>query len=200
MPTFKLDGRDVPFEKGDTIIRAAHRMGIDIPHYCWHPGLSIAANCRMCLVEIAPPAGQRPLTLDILVWDQEKNDYVVTKKAKLQPACQQAVVENMEVKSVSSGRQLDHDYTLMTEYVCPVGALTSSDFRFKARVWFLRSARTVCTGCATGCSAYLDYDPRTMTPHRHRPRENMAVNQYWMCDEGMLSYSRVTEGRNLEAK
>jgi NADH-quinone oxidoreductase subunit G len=67
-------------------------------------------------------------------------------------------------------------------------------------VWFLRSARTVCTGCATGCSAYLDYDPRTMTPHRHRPRENMAVNQYWMCDEGMLSYSRVTEGRLLDPR
>ena len=305
MPTFKLDGRDVPFEKGDTIIRAAHRMGIDIPHYCWHPGLSVAANCRMCLVEIAPPPGQRPLMLDILSWDKDKNDYVVIRKPKLQPACQMAVVENMEVKSessadvakarsqvqeflllnhpvdcpicdqagecrlqdywlehqgtgkrmrdepvhkpkgvvfgptivydaercivctrcvrfsaeiakdpvlderergnlteivVSPGRKLDHDYTLMTEHVCPVGALTSSDFRFKARVWFLRSARTICTGCATGCNAYLDYDPRTMTPHRHRPRDNLAVNQYWMCDEGMLSYSRVTEGRVLEAR
>src|SRR5437773_12388203 len=88
----------------------------------------------------------------------------------------------------------------MTEHVCPVGALTSRDFRFKARVWFLRSARTVCTGCATGCNAYLDYDPRTMVPHRHRPRDNMAVNQYWMCDEGMLSYSRVTAGRMLEPR
>ncbi len=39
-----------------------------------------------------------------------------------------------------------------------------------------------------------------MTPHRHRPRENMAVNQYWMCDEGMLSYSRVTHGRLLEPR
>jgi NADH-quinone oxidoreductase subunit G len=302
MPTFKLDGREIPFEKGDTIIRAAHRMGIDIPHYCWHPGLSVAANCRMCLVEIAPPPGQRPLQLDILGWDKEKNDYVVVKKPKLQPACQMAVAENMEVKSESSdevakarsevqeflllnhpvdcpicdqagecrlqdywlehqgtkkrmrdepvhkpkavvfgptivydaercivctrcvrfsaeiakdpvlderergnlteivvapGRELDHDYTLMTEHVCPVGALTSRDFRFKARVWFLRSARTICTGCATGCNAYLDYDPRTMTPHRHRPRENMAVNQYWMCDPGMLSYARVNERRML---
>ncbi|HBQ10163.1 MAG TPA: NADP oxidoreductase, partial [Myxococcales bacterium] len=52
MPTFKLDGQDIPFEEGDTIIRAAYRAGIEIPHYCWHPGLSIAANCRMCLVEI----------------------------------------------------------------------------------------------------------------------------------------------------
>ena len=40
MPTFKIDGREIPFEQGDTIIRAAHRAGIDIPHYCWHPGLS----------------------------------------------------------------------------------------------------------------------------------------------------------------
>jgi NADH-quinone oxidoreductase subunit G len=87
----------------------------------------------------------------------------------------------------------------MTEHVCPVGALTSSDFRFKARVWFLRSARTICQGCATGCNAFLDYDPRNNTPYRHRPRENMAVNKYWMCDEGMLSYERAVEGRLLRA-
>ena len=54
MPTFKLDDIEIPFEKGETIIQAAFRQGIEIPHYCWHPGLSIAANCRMCLVEIDP--------------------------------------------------------------------------------------------------------------------------------------------------
>src|ERR1051326_939236 len=102
MPTFKLDGRDVPFERGDTIIRAAHRMGIDIPHYCWHPGLSVAANCRMCLVDIAPAANQRPLTLDILEWDPNANDYRVVSKPKLQPACQMAVAEGMVVRSDSS--------------------------------------------------------------------------------------------------
>ncbi len=58
MPSFKLDGREIPFEPGDTIIRAAWRQGVEIPHYCWHPGLSVAANCRMCLVEVekAPKA------------------------------------------------------------------------------------------------------------------------------------------------
>ena len=101
---------------------------------------------------------------------------------------------------VAPGRQLDNDYTLMTEHVCPVGALTSIDFRFKARVWFLRSARTVCQGCATGCNAHLDFDPRDNTPYRHRPRENMAVNKYWMCDEGMLSYKRAYEHRLLSAR
>jgi NADH-quinone oxidoreductase subunit G len=304
MATIKIDGREIPFEPGDTIIRAAQRVGIDIPHYCWHPGLSVAANCRMCLVEVLPPPGRPAMSLDILRWDAEKNDYVPAQKPKLQPACQQTCAPGMEVLSesspnvdearaavqellllnhpvdcpicdqagecrlqdywlehqrrgkrmhqevihkpkavvfgptivydaercivctrcirvseelahdpvlslrergnlsevvVSPGRKLDHDYTLMTEHVCPVGALTSSDFRFKARVWFLRSAPTVCQGCATGCNAFLDYDPRTNTPHRHRPRENMDVNTYWMCDDGMLSYRRAVEGRLLSA-
>jgi NADH-quinone oxidoreductase subunit G len=101
---------------------------------------------------------------------------------------------------VSPGRELDNPYTLMTEYVCPVGALTAADFRFKARVWFLRSVRSVCQGCATGCNAHLDYDPRNQTVYRHRPRENQQVNRYWMCDEGMLDYQRVHENRVIEAR
>src|SRR5271154_2763224 len=102
MPTFKLDGKEIPFEAGDTIIRAAWRQGIEIPHYCWHPGLSIAANCRMCLVEIKPAANQRPLMLDVLEWDASRNDYVPKHKPKLQPACQMAAVEGMDVRSDSS--------------------------------------------------------------------------------------------------
>lgn len=300
MPSIKLDGREIPFEPGDTIIKAAHRAGIDIPHYCWHPGLSVAANCRMCLVEILPAAGQRAMRLDILKWDESNKKYVTDNKPKLQPACQFTCTDGMEIKSdssphvadarkavqellllnhpvdcpicdqagecrlqdywlehgryqkrmkdeiihkpkgvsfgptivydaercivctrcvrfvdevakdpvldkrergnlgeifVSPGRQLDNDYTLMTEHVCPVGALTSKDFRFKARVWFLRSARTVCQGCATGCNAHLDYDPRNQTVYRYRPRDNEQVNKFWMCDPGMLSYRRAHEHR-----
>ena len=305
MPTFKIDDREIPFEPGDTIITAAHRVGIDIPHYCWHPGLSVAANCRMCLVEVAPPPGRPALMLDVLRWDPDKQDYVAEKKPKLVPACQQAAAEGMQVKSeasqhvsraraavqellllnhpvdcpicdqagecrlqdywlnhqgtkkrmrdelvhkpkavvfgptivydaerciictrcvrfceevakdpvldvrergnlneivVAPGRELDHDYTLMTEYVCPVGALTARDFRFKARVWFLRSARTVCVGCATGCNAFTDFDPRNQTVHRYRPRENPQVNKYWMCDYGMLDYQRIHHDRVLSAR
>jgi NADH-quinone oxidoreductase subunit G len=88
----------------------------------------------------------------------------------------------------------------MTEYVCPVGALTAKDFRFKARVWFLRSVPSVCVGCATGCNSYTDYDPRYQKVYRYRPRQNLAVNKYWMCDEGMLDYRRIHEGRVLEAR
>src|SRR5688572_4934629 len=83
----------------------------------------------------------------------------------------------------------------MTVHVCPVGALTSLDFRFKARVWFLKSQPSVCTGCATGCNMLIDYDPRTQQVQRLRPRDKAGVNEYWMCDDGMMSYKRYHEGR-----
>jgi NADH-quinone oxidoreductase subunit G len=85
----------------------------------------------------------------------------------------------------------------MTEHVCPVGALTSRDFRFKARVWFLRAQKSICSGCATGCNDYMDFDPRQNKVYRIRPRDNEAVNKFWMCDDGMLSYHRVHQGRVL---
>jgi NADH-quinone oxidoreductase subunit G len=305
MPTFKLDDKTIPFEPGDTIIQAAHKQGIEIPHYCWHPGLSVAANCRMCLVEILPAKDQRPISLDVLEWDPVAKDYKAVKKPKLQPACQYAAAENMEVLSdlsdhvkkaraavqeflllnhpvdcpicdqagecklqdywlefqktqkrmrdepvhkpkavsfgptivydaercvmctrcirffdevakdpvldmrergnlneifVAPGRQLDNKYTYMADWVCPVGALTTKDFRFKARVWFLRSVKSVCQGCATGCNAYLDYDSRFNRTYRYRPRENEAVNKYWMCDDGMVSYKAAHEDRVLEPR
>ncbi len=102
MPTFKLDGQEIPFEKGETIIGAANRAGVMVPHYCWHPGLSVAANCRMCLVEIEPATGQRAMMLDVLKWDAEKQDYVVDRKPKLAPACQTSAGDGMVVKSESS--------------------------------------------------------------------------------------------------
>ena len=88
MPSFKLDGKPIPFEPGDSIIHAARKAGVEIPHYCWHPGLSAPANCRMCLVEIKPPPGQRPLQLDVLELDKRSGEYRYVQKPKLQPACQ----------------------------------------------------------------------------------------------------------------
>jgi NADH-quinone oxidoreductase subunit G len=304
MATFKLDGKTVPFEPGDTIIKAADRQGIAIPHYCWHPGLSAPANCRMCLVEILPKPGQKPLSLDILELDTKTGEYKPVQKPKLQPACYMTAAEGMEVLGdtspnvqkarhdvqeflllnhpvdcpicdqsgectlqdywleyqktqkrmhdepvhkpkgvvfgktivydgercvmctrcirfmaevakdpvldmrergnlneifVAPGRELDGHYTFMTEHVCPVGALTTKDFRFKARVWFLRSANSVCQGCATGCNTHLDYDPRYNRAYRYRPRDNEQVNKYWMCDEGMLTYKEAHDGRVLQA-
>ncbi|NWF90892.1 MAG: (2Fe-2S)-binding protein, partial [Ignavibacteriaceae bacterium] len=52
MPKFILDGIEIKFTQGQTIIEAAKAHGIDIPHFCWHPSLSVSGNCRMCLVEV----------------------------------------------------------------------------------------------------------------------------------------------------
>ena len=52
MPKFLLDGKEVEFKQGQTIIEAAAENGIVIPHFCWHPSLTVSGNCRMCLVEI----------------------------------------------------------------------------------------------------------------------------------------------------
>ncbi len=305
MPSFTYDGKTIPFEAGESIILAAHNAGIEIPHYCWHPGLSAPANCRMCLVEIKPAPNQRAVMLDIIELDESTGQYRDARKPKLLPACQMGAVDGMVVEGDSSthvaqarkavqeflllnhpvdcpicdqsgecklqdywlqhqqtakrmrdelvhkpkgvvfgptivydgercvmctrcirfmaevakdpvldmreranlneifvapGRQLDGHYTFMTEQVCPVGALTTIDFRFKARVWFLRTANTVCQGCATGCNAYLDVDPRYNKAYRYRTRENQEVNKFWMCDDGMLTYRRAHDGRVIEAK
>jgi NADH-quinone oxidoreductase subunit G len=298
MPKFTLDGKEIAFEAGETVMEAAWREGIEIPHYCWHPGLSVAANCRMCLVHVE---SGRQMAMPQLAFDEAKGEYVPSTKPKLQPACQLAAAEDMVVSSTNDevktaqasvqeflllnhpvdcpicdqagecklqdyyyehqgtakrkltepvhkpkgvrfgptivydaercimctrcirvcdevakdhvldmrergnkneivlapGRELDHKYTLMTEHVCPVGALTSQDFRFKARVWFLKSGQGVCTGCATGCNTHIDYDPRYGKVYRLRPRDNAEVNEFWMCDDGMMTYTRHDTERLL---
>ena len=52
MPKLTIDGKEVEAKAGTTVLQAALSQGLEIPHYCYHPGLSIAGNCRMCLVEM----------------------------------------------------------------------------------------------------------------------------------------------------
>ncbi|MGV8041090.1 MAG: 2Fe-2S iron-sulfur cluster-binding protein [Thermoanaerobaculaceae bacterium] len=66
--------------------------------------------------------------------------------------------------------------------VCPVGALTVKEFRFRKRTWKLRSAPSVCPGCSIGCNVWIDHHERVV--YRLTPRENAAINATWMCDFG----------------
>ena len=52
MPTFRIDDRELTVPEGTTVLQAALANGVEIPHYCYHPGLSVAGNCRICLVEV----------------------------------------------------------------------------------------------------------------------------------------------------
>ncbi len=94
-----------------------------------------------------------------------------------------------EQLTTSPGEQLDNPYSINTVDVCPVGALTSKDFRFSMRAWELYTTPSVCTGCATGCSDEIHHAKGEI--HRLVPRENPDVNKFWMCDEGRFTYKEV---------
>jgi NADH-quinone oxidoreductase subunit G len=79
--------------------------------------------------------------------------------------------------------------------ICPVGALTDRDFRFKVRVWYLQKTPSICPGCSTGCNASVEtYQNRIA---RFKPRINEAVNSHWLCDEGRYCFHELTGGERL---
>jgi NADH-quinone oxidoreductase subunit G len=277
--TATVDGKEVVVKPGTTVIEAAKSVGIDVPYYCYHKRLSIAANCRMCLVEMsnAPmgklmPACQMTVAegvtvktdtprvrdqqravlefillnhpVDCSICDQagecKLQDYYMKydrqpsrldvpkvqkgKRVQLGPlvvidqercilctrcvrfmrevakAPQLGVAERGNESCITTfpGQPLDSKYSGNIVDICPVGALTSTDFRFRGRVWFMSAARSICAGCARGCNTFLDY--LNDVTYRYRPRENEAVNQEWMCDDGRLTYKSLNNGRVLVAR
>src|SRR5262245_57879043 len=275
MPKLTIDGKEIEVASGTLVIEAAKKLGIEIPHFCYHPKLTIAGNCRMCLVEVEKfPKPQISYNLvategmvvktqlenaqkwrknvlefilinhplDCPVCDQagecKLQDYYLSQSVKgaqfreekvhkpkkflLGPhvmldderciMCSRCVRFCDEVSKTSElgfiergdqvelrpfpGKTLDNPYSLNTVDICPVGALTNEDFRFKKRVWYLKSTPSLCTGCARGCNIQLQWEKNTV--YRYLPRQNDAVNQCWLCDPGRLSYKEINaENRAL---
>jgi NADH-quinone oxidoreductase subunit G len=79
--------------------------------------------------------------------------------------------------------------------LCPVGALGDKDFLYQQRVWFMRRHRGVCTGCSTGCSIWIEENQDRI--YRIKPRENLLVNQWWICNDGRYDYPHVHNPRRL---
>ena len=102
---------------------------------------------------------------------------------------------------VYPGKQLDNNYSGNVVDICPVGALTDKDFRFKCRVWYLEKTKSVCPGCSNGCNITVEWDKSR--PHqdkkervmRLKPRLNGDVNDCWICDEGRYNYRFIDENR-----
>jgi NADH-quinone oxidoreductase subunit G len=275
MPTFTINGMSATVAEGTTILAAAKQIGIEIPHYCYHPRLSIAGNCRMCLVEVEKfpklqIACNTVVTEGMVVrTDTEKVKKAVTGVLELMlihhpvdcPICDQAGecgLQNYYMKfglhksrfdledkvhkkkvqdiggqivldaercilcsrcvrflrevtktgeldffqrgnhseiSIFPGRPLDNHYTGNLADICPVGALTNKDFRFRCRVWFLSGVESICPGCSTGCNIEAHF--RGDILYRLKPRENDDVNESWMCDFGRLEYRKANEDRLL---
>ncbi|MGA9291973.1 MAG: molybdopterin-dependent oxidoreductase [Ignavibacteriaceae bacterium] len=264
MPKFVLDGKEIEFEPGQTIIQAAGKHGIDIPHFCWHESLSISGNCRVCLVEVEKipklviacstlaaegmvvhSASEKALAarnavmefllinhpLDCPICDEagecKLQDYAYEhsvgesrfteeknhkdKRVPLGPyvmfdaerciSCSRCIrfcdeiAKDPELTFVKRGdrvtivtypgEQMDNPYSLNTTDICPVGALTNRDFRFRARVWDMSSTKSICTGCSRGCNSEIWV--RNNEVLRLTPRYNEEVNSYWMCDHGRIN-------------
>ncbi len=271
-----IDGQEVTTTKGKNVIQVAAEMGIAIPHYCYHPKLSIAGNCRMCLIEIEKmpklqiacntqaAEGMSVLTqspkvlavrkavlefllinhpVDCPICDQAGEcwlqDYYMEhnreasrfdvgkihdrKKTIFGPHvifdgercikctrcvrfCQEvtktnelAVVNRGDHSTISlySDAALDNPLSANVVDICPVGALTDRDFRFKVRVWYLQKTPSVCPGCSTGCNISIETYQNRIS--RFKPRINEAVNGHWICDEGRYCFQDLTSGDRLTA-
>ena len=308
MLTVKIDGRavEVPKTMPDpvtgkpiptTMIQACALARIDVPHYCYHPRLPVAGNCRMCLVEFGMPmrgpdrqpvlnedgtpqvrkwprpaiACATPISPDMEIYTQTPEvtqmregvlEFLLINHPLDCPICDQAGECKLQQYSVDygqsashfvetkvhkpkqvdlgprimlddercilcsrcvrftrdivgddalgfvnrgshntlthyPGRPFDNNYTLNTVDLCPVGALTSKDFRFQMRVWFLKETKSLCTHCGTGCNILIG--SRENRVYRYEPRDNDAVNASWMCDAGRLHYKWIHHADRLDA-
>jgi NADH-quinone oxidoreductase subunit G len=99
------------------------------------------------------------------------------------------------VLTTHQGKELANNYSLNTADICPVGALTSNDFRFQMRVWFLKETKSLCTSCGRGCNTLIS--SRENEVHRQTPRENGEVNSTWMCDKGRLNFHYLNSESRL---
>lgn len=97
--------------------------------------------------------------------------------------------------TVHPGRLLDSNYSLNTADICPVGALTSNDFRFQMRVWFLKETPSIDVNCGTGTNILIH--TRGNTVHRITPRQNDEVNSNWMPDSHRLNFHYIDSDTRL---
>jgi NADH-quinone oxidoreductase subunit G len=280
MVKLTINGHEIEVREGLNLIDAAEMIGIEIPHYCYHPGLSIPANCRICQVEIEGQpklafACRTPVKDGLVVHtDSEKakahqrlaEEFLLSNHPLDCPICdksgectlqnyymeygryQPVMIENkykkhkgtvigptivldaercilcsrcvrfcdevtgtnelglfnrnnhMEI-GVVPGTEVNNAYSGNLVDICPVGALGDRDFRFKCRVWYLRTTKSICPGCSRGCNIVVDHQ----TQRRHkahgarimrlRPRFNQEVNGHWICDEGRYNHRWHDENR-----
>ena len=270
----KINGKDRTVKEGTKLIDAFSQADSKLAHYCYHPGLSVAGCCRLCIVKIEGNpklqiACNTVVTEGMVASNQDGEvkeavkwglDFHLINHPLDCPICDQAgecelqnqymqfgayapemdkrKVKKTKVVSLGSkivldkercilcsrcvrftdevtkthelgifkrgdhsevgtfkDKPLENNYALNTVDICPVGALTSKEFRFKQRVWYLESLPSICTGCSTGCAVVLDHNQSGY--FRVRPRHNPKNNGYWMCDEGRDIFRSLNKENRL---
>jgi len=274
MIELQIDGRKVAVREGGTVMDAANELGIYVPHFCYHRKLSIAANCRMCLVDIekspkpmpacATPAmagmivrtaserakqAQRAVMefllinhpLDCPICDQggecqlqdlavgyggsasryaeEKRVVMVKNLGPLVSAqemtrcihCTRCVRFGQEIAGLMElgmaghgehseilpfvGRTVESELSGNMIDVCPVGALTSKPFRYRARTWELARRKSVSPHDSLGSNLVLQVKRDEVV--RVVPLDNEAVNECWISDRDRFSYEGLRSADRL---
>ncbi|HEX4965259.1 MAG TPA: molybdopterin-dependent oxidoreductase [Thermoanaerobaculia bacterium] len=275
MPKVTINDRTVEVEAGTNVIEAGLKAGVLVPHYCYHPRLSVVGQCRMCLVEITENGRKMPKLqtacssyvmkdgwsvrtdtpevaeaqkgmmefflinhpLDCPICDQagecglqdysfkhgvaysrfqyeDKRTYPGRERIPLGAnvvlnmnrciQCTRCIRFTQEVAGTGElgffnrgarveigtfpGKELSNPLATCVVDICPVGALTSTRFRFAERVWYLDKKPSICTGCEVGCNVTMEQ--RRGDIKRYKPRFNPEVNDYWMCDFGRATFER----------
>src|SRR5688500_14223599 len=266
MPKLEVDGKTVEVPPGATVMDATNKLGVYVPHFCYHRKLSIAANCRMCLVEVekAPkplPACATPATEGMKVWTHSPNavgaqngvmEFLLINHPLDCPICDQGgecqlqdlavgyghsnsryteekrVVlrkelgplvaaeemsrciqctrcvrfgqeiagimelglagrgENAEIVSFV-GKAVESELSGNMIDLCPVGALTSEPFRYKARTWELSRRKSISPHDSLGSNLVVQVKQNRVM--RVLPLENDAVNECWLSDKDRFSYA-----------
>ncbi|HSE62581.1 MAG TPA: 2Fe-2S iron-sulfur cluster-binding protein [Thermoanaerobaculia bacterium] len=270
--TIVFDGKPVEVPPGINLIEAAKLAGIEIPHFCFHPRLSVVGQCRMCLVEIEgipkiQAACTTPLKDGLVVktttekvrdsraanmefllinhpldcpicdqagecklqdnafgygeqrsrYDERKRQFAGYDRTMIGPhvvadmtrciQCTRCIRFCSEIAGTGEltfldrggrtlvwthdGKPLANDWSACAADVCPVGALTTREFRFRRRVWDLQKTPSVCPGCNIGCN--ISIESRDGVVYRFLPRLNPAVNDYWLCDYGRFRSESLNE-------
>ncbi len=263
MAKVTVDGKVVEVPNDANALEACRAAGVDVPHFCYHPRLSIVGQCRMCMVEVeGVPKIQASCTVPVrdgMVIKASTEKALAARNATMEfllinhpldcPICDQAGECKLQDNAVGAGlpvsrtseprrqfpgydrtpigphviadmtrciqctrcirfceeitgtgeltfvergghtfvwthegRALDNDLSACAADVCPVGALTTKEFRFRKRVWWLDKTRSVCDGCEIGCNMSIEHRDRIV--YRTLPRVQPAVNDFWMCDYG----------------
>src|SRR5690554_2144078 len=103
MPTVIIDGRPIELEPGAKLLQSCLDHGIEIPHFCYHPALSIPANCRQCFVRVGMPVRNRETGQPELDADGSP---VISFMPKLQPSCMIDVADGMVVETQHSSEEV----------------------------------------------------------------------------------------------
>ncbi|TMD68940.1 MAG: 2Fe-2S iron-sulfur cluster binding domain-containing protein [Chloroflexi bacterium] len=213
-----IDDIPVAVPPGTLVWRAAQQAGIEVPIYCYHPKMPPLGACRMCFVEIekVPKPPQTACTTPVsegMIVHTKTEKVLKARRGTLEfllinhpldcPICDkggECDLQDFTLRHGPGSTRFDqpkrhYQKPINTVEMCPVGALTATAYRFKARPWELKRIPSVCNNCSVGCNVRIDV--RVDKIMRNMSRQNDAIDDGWLCDRGRWGFEYVNSPQRL---